>query len=515
MKDTPFPSKPFGGRLVPEGTEFRVWAPKVTRLAVKVGPRLYPMRRGEEDVFETTVSEPVRDYAYVLDDAKERPDPVSRWQPYGVHGPSRIVDDFEWTDRDWKGIPLEDYILYELHVGAFAGSFEGVIGRLPYLRELGVTAIEIMPVAEFPGPRNWGYDGVHLYAPQSTYGGPEGLKKLVDACHRHGLAAVLDVVYNHLGPEGNYLNDYAPYFSPRYRTPWGDAVNYDGPYCDGVRRHIVDNAVYWQTEYHFDALRLDAVHGIFDFSAKHILQEIAEASAGPIIAESDLNDPRILDYGIDAQWNDDFHHALYALLTGERHGYLADFGAIDDLKKAIEEGFVYDGRYSAYRRRRHGASSKGRPPGRFVVFLQNHDQIGNASAGRRLTGDALRLGTQVLMFAPNLPLLFMGQEYGETAPFHYFTSHSDPALVDAVRKGRNEEFGSEFVDPQDPKTFEDSRLTWAVDEEMLRFTRDLIALRKTFSCRTSVRADGRRLFIERDGRSLAADFSTRRGEIRT
>jgi maltooligosyltrehalose trehalohydrolase len=480
-----------------------VWAPKVTRLAVKAGPDLYPMVRRDDDVFETIVTAPVTDYTYVLVGAKERPDPVSRWQPYGVHGASRVVDPFDWTDYEWKGIPLEDYIIYELHVGAFAGTFKGVIDRLPYLRDLGVTAVELMPVAEFPGARNWGYDGVHWYAPQSTYGGPEGLKKLVDACHRHGLAAILDVVYNHLGPEGNYLGDFAPYFSSRYSTPWGDAINYDGPDSDGVRRHVVDNALYWQTEYHFDALRLDAIHGIFDFSAKHILQDIAEASIGYLIAESDLNDARIFDYGIDAQWNDDFHHALYALLTGERHDYFADFGTLDHLKKAIDVGFVYDGRYSKFRRRRHGNSSARLPKDRLVAFIQNHDQVGNASIGRRLTGERLKLGTQVLMYAPNLPLLFMGQEYGETAPFHYFTSHSDAALAEAVRRGR----GPNYPDPQDPATFERSKLTWRVDDEMLRFTRELIALRKTFSNETRVRIEPPRLIVERDGRVLTADFS--------
>ena len=325
------------------------------------------MEREDDEVFRVLVPEQAAstDYLYVIDDSKERPDPVSRWQPEGVHGPSRVVDPkaFDWTDREWKGVPLDEYVIYELHVGTFTadGTFAGAIEKLEYLRDLGVSAVELMPVAEFPGARNWGYDGVYPYAAHSAYGGPGGLKKLVDACHRQGLAVVLDVVYNHLGPEGNYLADFGPYFTNRYLTPWGDAVNFDGPFSDGVRRYFVDNALYWLTEYHIDALRLDAIHGIFDFGTRHILGEIGEkfhaaaASLGRrahLIAESDLSDVRVINpveaggHGLDAQWNDDFHHALLTVLTGARQGYFADFGRIVDLRKALRDGFVYDGRYS-------------------------------------------------------------------------------------------------------------------------------------------------------------------------
>ena len=350
----------FGAYAVPgDGVRFRVWAPRARMLDVRIvapAPRTVRLDRRADEVFEATVPGigAGADYLYVIDGRTERPDPVSRWQPHGVHGPSRVVDlgAFHWTDGTWAGFPVEDYVLYELHVGTFTpeGTFEGAIAKLPYLRELGVTAVELMPVAEFPGARNWGYDGVQLYAPQSTYGGPEGLRRLVDACHHHGLAVVLDVVYNHLGPEGNCLADYGPYFSARYRTPWGEAVNFDGPLSDEVRRYFVDNARYWIAEYHVDGLRLDAVHGILDRGARHVLMELAEAVHAQahalgrrsfVIAESNLNDVRVINpveaggYGVDAQWNDDFHHALHALLTGSQHGYFADFGRMDDLRKAI------------------------------------------------------------------------------------------------------------------------------------------------------------------------------------
>lgn len=515
----------FGSRVLPAGgVEFRLWAPQLRQAAVSIlgeAPRTVLMKAEAEGEFAVVAEAvPGQDYMYVLEGARRRPDPVSRWQPDGVHGPSRIVDPnaFQWADGDWAGLPLKDYILYELHTGTFspAGTFEGIIPRLPYLRELGITAVELMPVAEFPGRRNWGYDGVCLYAPQSTYGGPAGLKTLVDACHREGLAVVLDVVYNHLGPEGNYLGEFAPYFTDAYRTPWGRALNFDGPGSDGVRRFFIDNALYWLTEYHVDALRLDAIHGIFDFSARHFLEELTEsfhrqaAQLGRlawVIAESDLNDVRIVNprsvggYGVDAQWLDDFHHSLRTVLTGENRGYLADFGTLQDLRKAICEGFVYDGRYSRYRRRRHGSSSKGRPGRQFVAFIQNHDQIANASQGKRLSGlvsiEQQKLAAAVLLCSPYLPLLFMGQEYGETAPFLYFTSFDDPGIGEAVREGRRREFaafqaGGEFADPQAPETFARSRLDWTLAEKpphqaLLRFHRDLLALRRRHACLSNCR----------------------------
>ncbi len=502
------------------GVRFRAWAPRAKHLSVRIMgevPHTIPMERIGGDVFEVMAAdlEPGVDYKYVIESVKERPDPVSLFQPEGVHGPSRVLDpgSFTWSDTDWKGLALEDYLIYELHVGTFTpeGTFEAIIPKLAYLSGLGITAIELMPVAEFPGGRNWGYDGVHLYAPQSTYGGPLGLKKLIDACHAQGLAVILDVVYNHLGPEGNYLADYAGYFSHSHRTPWGAGLNFDGPESDGVRRFFIDNALYWLTEYYVDALRLDAIHRMFDIGPRHILEEIGEefqqqaralGRSAWIIAESDLNDVRVIKppaecgYGLDAQWSDDFHHSLHALLTKTRRGYFADFGRVEDLSKAITEGFVNDGRISVYRRKRHGTSSAARPGRQFVTFIQNHDQIANSYWGERLstlvTVEEQKLAATVLICAPNLPMIFMGQEYGETAPFLYFTSHTDPALIESVREGRQKEYAPyaldrEFADPQSPVTFERSRLRWAqLDQsphrEILRFYRDLIALRKHHPC---------------------------------
>jgi len=500
--------------------EFRVWAPNLTNLAVRVmggnegePSRTIPMRQSSDSEFVATVPQvgAGADYVYVLDGERERPDPVSRWQPGGVHAPSRVVDpaSFRWSDQGWSGIPLRDFIIYELHTGTFTrdGTFAGVIARLPYLRDLGVTAIEIMPVAEVPGNRNWGYDGASLYASQSSYGGPTGLKKLVDACHQHGLAVVLDVVYNHLGPEGNYLPEFAPCFTDTHHTPWGKAINFDGPESDGVRRFIIDNALYWLTEYHVDALRLDAIHGIYDFGARHILDELSQAFQDQarrlqrqawLIAESDLEDVRIINprakggYAFDAQWHDDFHHALYALLTGQREGFLMDFGAVANLSKSVTEGFVFDWRYSHYRRRHYGSSSKNRPGEQFVGFIQNHDQVANTSRGKRLSSlvssGQQKLAAVLTLSSPFLPLLFMGEEYGETAPFLYFTSFDDPGLAAAVTAGRKKELGShysesEFADPQAPGTFEHCKLDWSKTEvsphaEILRLYRDLISLRR-------------------------------------
>jgi maltooligosyltrehalose trehalohydrolase len=458
-----------------------------------------------------TAALPGHDYTYRLDGRPDRPDPVSRWQPHGVHGPSRIVDAtaHRWGDSGWRGRAMAELSLYELHVGTFTpeGTFDAVVGRLPYLHDLGVTAIELMPVAEFPGSRNWGYDGVSLYAPESSYGGPEGLRRLVDAAHRHELAVVLDVVYNHLGPEGNYLAEFGPYFTDRYRTPWGSALNYDGADSDGVRRYIIDNALSWVTEYHIDGLRLDAVHGIFDFGAQHILQELTDQvhAAGTqlgreivVIAESDLNDPRLVrtpdqgGYGLDAQWSDDFHHAVHAELTGERSGYYGDFGGLETLATAMRDRFVYAGRYSAHRRRRHGAPATDVSADHFVVAVQNHDQVGNRAAGDRLSTlislDGLKTAAALLLLSPYVPLLFMGEEYGETNPFRYFVSHSDPALVEAVRRGRRDEFAAfgwadAVPDPQSETTFLQSRLDWsrletASHRHLLALYTDLLHLRR-------------------------------------
>ncbi|RMH31505.1 MAG: malto-oligosyltrehalose trehalohydrolase [Nitrospirae bacterium] len=500
-----------------ETVRFRVWSPYAESVAVRVLTErldIVPLTRQDFDYWEGTVSglRPGMRYRYVLNQSLERPDPASRWQPDGVHGPSAIVklDELLWTDRHWTGFPLESYIIYELHTGTFTpeGTFEAIIPRLPYLRdEVGITAIELMPVGQFPGARNWGYDGTYLFAPQSTYGGPSGLQRLVDACHAHGLAVVLDVVYNHLGPEGNYLGDFGPYFTDRYRTPWGNAINYDGPDSDQVRDFVISNAIYWIREYHIDALRLDAIHGIFDFSAKHILQELGEAVHTEatrlgrqvhVIAESDLNDSRIITsirkggYGLDGQWNDDFHHALHCLLTGERQGYYQDFGKLEHLAMAYRDRFVYTGQYSPFRRRRHGNSAKHCAPSQFVVCAQNHDQIGNRAQGDRhsqlISFEALKVAQLAVLCAPYLPLLFMGEEYGETAPFLYFIDHGDPQLIEAVRQGRLREFaafGWENVpDPYDITSFERSRLNPRLDTDpqqraLLNWCQVLIRHRKS------------------------------------
>src|SRR5581483_5927845 len=506
-----------GALLLPDGAvQLSVWAPRVQQLAVHLvdSQRTIAMRRGDDGVYTTTVRGPSPGdrYAYYLDGTRLRPDPVSRLQPEGVHGPSAIVDAkaFRWTDQEWKGIAQQDLILYELHCGTFTGegTFAAILSSLDYLRDdLGVTAVELMPVAAFPGARNWGYDGVHPYAPHVAYGGPPGLKTLVNACHEKGLAVVLDVVYNHLGPEGNYLGEYGPYFTDRYQTPWGQAVNFDGDHSREVRRYFIDNALYWVTEYHIDALRLDAIHSIFDANRPHILRELGEAVHAQanalgrtilVIAESDLNDTTVISdikdggWGLDAQWSDDFHHALHVLLTGERDGYYQDFRPMADLRTAMTDGFVYQGQVSPYRQRPHGMPSRHLPGERFIICSQNHDQVGNRAYGERLSAlvpfPALKLAAGLVLCAPSIPLLFMGEEYGEPAPFLYFTSRTDPALAQAVRDGRRREFARfawarEIPDPQDAQTFEHSRLDPALREQghhraLLRFYRDLIAARK-------------------------------------
>lgn len=480
-----------GATVTPDGVRFEVWAPRARSVAVRVATERrhadHPLASDGDGVFSGEVRglRAGARYRYVLDGARALPDPVSRSQPEGVHGPSAVVDPsaFRWTDAGWRGLAMPDYVIYELHVGTFTpeGTFDAAIAHLGELRALGVTAVEVMPVAEFPGPRNWGYDGVHLYAPQSSYGGPEGLRRFVDAAHRVGLAVVLDVVYNHVGPEGNYLDAFGPYFTERYRTPWGRAVNYDDAGSDEVRRFVVDNARYWVTEYHVDGLRLDAIHGIFDFSPTHVLREVADAVHAQaralgrqvvVIGESDLNDPRVVDarrygWGLDAQWADDFHHAVHAFLTGERSGYYADYGGSEMIARALARPFVYAGERSPHRGRRHGAPAEGMPRWRFVVCLQNHDQVGNRATGERLsrltTPERRKVATALLLLSGYVPLIFMGEEYGERNPFQYFVSHGDPDLVEAVRQGRRAEFasfgwGEEVPDPQSEETFARSRL---------------------------------------------------------
>lgn len=535
---------------------FSVWAPEVTRLdvvLVKEGGRsVHTMERGDDGVHELVVADvPVgSDYLYRLDSQRDRPDPVSRCQPGGVHAASRVVDprEFRWSDEGWTGLELSELVLYEIHVGTFSdnGSFDAVVDRLPYLRDLGITALELMPVAQFPGERNWGYDGVHPYAPQMSYGGPDGLRRLVDAAHAEGFSVVLDVVYNHLGPEGNYLSEFGPYFTDRYSTPWGRAINFDGPQSDSVRRYFIDNALHWITEYHVDGLRLDAVQAIFDFGALHILQELAESvhSLGAalgrrvhVIAESDLNDPRLVrgrelgGYGLDACWSDDFHHAVHSALTSERNGYYCDFGGVEKIAKVMSDRFVLDGAYSKYRRRRHGAAAHDVSADRFVIFVQNHDQVGNRACGERLARltsfEQRKLAAALLLLSPYVPLLFMGEEYGAPQPFLYFVDHADPELLAAVRAGREREFASfewagSIPDPAAEETFDRSRLHFAdatrsPHRELLRLYRDLIRTRRSepalrpgaVAVRVVQQADAPlvALWFEGAGRDLVAAFN--------
>ena len=510
------PIAPLGARPMPDGRcRFDVWAPNAERVAVHLlepdaTAGLEPLGDG---YFGADVDgvEPGRRYRCRLDDAADEPaDPASALQPDGVLGPSAVVDPaFGWTDGGWRGLPLERLVFYELHVGTFTpeGTFDAIVPRLDELAALGVTAIELMPVSQFPGERNWGYDGVFPYAVQHSYGGPAGLKRLVDAAHAAGLAVCLDVVLNHLGPEGNVLPRYGPFLTDRYRTPWGPAMNVDAPGSDGVRAFLAGAALRWFEEFHVDALRLDAADQIPDMSAVHFLAELAgraealaERLGRPLhlIAESDLNDPRMVTpaavggLGMDAQWSDDFHHALHALLTGDRYGYYADFGGTAPLAKAYREPFVIDGVRSAYRGRRHGAPARGIPARRFVVCSQNHDQVGNRVRGDRLAAQAgierAKLAAGAVLVSPYLPLLFMGEEYAEPAPFPYFTSHESPELADAVRRGRAAEFAAfrweaEPPDPQAEETFESARLRWEARDDgghagVLAFYRELLRLRR-------------------------------------
>lgn len=491
---------------------FSVWAPHARHVEVKLGDRRHRLTARPEGYHEAVV-EGVRAgdrYTYLLEEGVERPDPASRAQPDGVHGPSAVVElAHAWRDEGWRGRPLADYVIYELHPGTFTpeGTFDAAIAKLPELAALGITALELMPVAQCPGARNWGYDGVYPFAAQWSYGGPAGLARLVDACHREGLAVILDVVYNHLGPEGNYLRDFGPYFTSTYGTPWGEALNFDGAGSTEVRRFFVESALMWIDELHIDALRLDAVHAIHDMSARPFLEELSEAvhqrarrlgREVVLIAESDLNDPRLVrppelgGLGLDGMWCDDLHHALHALLTRERGGYYEDFGRVEHLARAFARGATYIGERSPHRRRRHGRPFAGVRPEQVVVCSQNHDQVGNRMLGERLAAlvgfEGAKLAAGVVLTSPWVPLLFMGEEHAETAPFQYFTSHGDPHLVEAVRRGRKEEFASfawqgEAPDPQDEATFLRSRVRWEEAEQaagrtMRALYQALIALRR-------------------------------------
>ncbi len=486
-----------GAHSLPDGgCSFLVWAPRARAVSVHLlSPTdrvvaLTPEAGGYHRGLLDGVA-PGALYRYRLDDARELPDPASRSQPQGVHGPSQVVSaDFSWSDHGWAGLSLGCLVFYELHVGAFTpeGTLQAITPHLARLRELGVTAVELMPLCPFPGERNWGYDGVFPFAVHAAYGGPADLKRLVDACHRGGLAVALDVVYNHLGPEGNYLHPFAPYFTDRYHTPWGDAVNFDGPESDEVRRFFIASALQWVDEFHVDVLRVDAVHAIMDRSPVPFVADLTRAvhrrahaleRRVQVIAENAANDPRTVrpegegGWGFDAQWDDDFHHAVHTLLTGQRDGYYRDYGRLDQLAKCFREGFAYTGERSAYRGRRHGAPTVGVPATCFVVFSQNHDQVGNRPQGERLVAqagrEAAKLVAALALLSPFVPLLFMGEEYGEEAPFPYFVSHTDPALAEAVRLGRRQEFASfawsgEIPDPQSPATFATAKLDQSLAE---------------------------------------------------
>jgi maltooligosyltrehalose trehalohydrolase len=533
-------------------TPLRVWAPLAGRVDLVVGAERRPMRsegRGWWAEIAPFLA-PGSEYAFALDGGEALPDPRSAWQPHGVHGPSRLVDHaaFPWTDGDWSPPDVADGVLYELHIGTFspAGTFDGAIERLPHLVRLGVTHVEVMPVNAFPGRFGWGYDGVGLYAVHDPYGGPDGFKRFVDACHGAGLAVILDVVYNHLGPDGNYLPRFGPYLTDRYRTPWGDAVNLDGPGSDDVRAFIIGNALMWLRDYHVDGLRIDAIHAFVDLSAVHLLEELGDAvrrqdeasgRSSVLVVESDLNDPRILrhpdvgGFGMDAAWSDDLHHALHVSLTGERGGYYADFDGVADLAAALERTYVYDGRYSRARDRRHGRPATDLGADRFVVAAQNHDQVGNRMLGERLGAlvdeRALRVAATVVLAGPSIPMLFAGEEWGASTPFLYFADHEDPALARAVRDGRRAEFAafgwpSDAVpDPGAVETFDRSVLDWselprAPHQDLFDWHRTLIDLRRSVPAlrgpgrpTVEVDTDERWLTAIRDGAGVALNVGDR------
>jgi len=531
-------------------TRFYVWAPFAECVEVHiVEPRekILPLYKNERGYFSAVVegAPPGSLYLYRLNGKSEYPDPASRFQPQGVHGSSQVVTpDFPWEDADWPGLPLQEFIIYELHTGTFTpeGTFEAAVKYLDELKDLGITAMELMPVAQFPGSRNWGYDGVFPYAVQDSYGGPEGLKRLVNACHRRSLAVVLDVVYNHLGPEGNHLAEFGPYFTDRYQTLWGAALNFDGAYSDEVRRFFIENALYWVTEFHVDALRLDALHAILDISSHKFIEELAVSVHSQaeklnrriyLIGESAANDNRLIrpqesgGYGLDAQWNDDFHHALHVLLTGEKTGYYQDYGTIKQLAKAFQEGFVYAGEYSLFRKHRHGTSSKDIPAERFVVFSQNHDQVGNRAKSERLSQivslETLKLAAGIVILSPFMPLIFMGEEYGETALFPYFVSHSDPSLIEAVRRGRQEEFAAfewqqEIPDPQDEATFLIAKINHGLYKEgwhkvLCDFYRELISLRKMNTALACLSKDNLEVAGDEDNKTILVRRWQRDSEV--
>jgi maltooligosyltrehalose trehalohydrolase len=533
---------PHGPQVLPTGVRFRVWAPKARSVEIRCGGEDHPLAAIGAGWFEAEVpgaGDGTR-YALVVDGERVRPDPATRRQPEGVHGVSEVFDAarFAWTDGGWRGIAREDLVFYELHVGTFtaAGTLDAAAARLEDLAELGVTCVELMPVQPFAGSRNWGYDGVGPYAVHEEYGGPAALQRFVDRAHALGLAVCLDVVYNHLGPEGNYLPELAPWLTPRHRSPWGDGLDYDGPDAGPIRAFVVGAAVQWVRDFHLDALRLDATHAIEDGSPRHLVGEIRDAvlevgrAAGRavhVVAEDDRNDRRVLDpppegWGASAVWADDLHHALHALLTGESARFLADYGKPGDVARALAEGFVYQGQPSLFRKRPHGTDPRGLPPAAFVTCLQNHDQVGNRPLGERIARlvpwAALAPASALVLLGSGTPLLFMGEEYGETRPFLYFTSHGDPALAKAVSEGRKGELiaqgAGEVPDPQAPRTFRRSRLSHRRDGRHAALRdhyRRMLALRRRHRAAISagwpeVRREGAAFTLVRPGLVVRANL---------
>ena len=539
------------------GARMLFWSPPSKSVGIEItGKGNFPLEKKEYGYWEGIISPAMAGdrYMVVIDGEKKIPDPASLSQPDGVHKASRLIDpsSFRNRDTDWKAPDPASLVIYELHTGTFTpgGDFNGIINKLDYLTGLGINAIELMPVARFPGPRNWGYDGVYPFAVQDSYGGPGELSRLVSECHNRNIAVILDVVYNHLGPEGNYMSVAGPYFTDKYRTPWGSAINFDDAWCNGVRRYFIENALMWLRDFGIDGLRLDAVHAIKDLGAFHFLAELAESveklnmNTGKkhfLVAETDLNDVRFITpsgeggTGLHTQWCDEFHHGLHARLTGEGSGYYSDFGDTASIVHSLNNGYVYDGKYSEYRKRLFGSSTKGIQGSRFIVFTQNHDQVGNRMLGERLTSlvdfESLKLAAGSIFLSPFIPMLFMGEEYGEEAPFLYFTSHGDKELIEAVREGRKKEF-SYFVtegeppDAQSEETFQKSKLRWDFDRDdrkkkLLAFYKKLITLKKTHPAlrpgnRDNVKAveaaDGMAVILSIDYQGLPEENSNIHGE---
>ena len=538
--------------------EIRVWIPNAEMVEIIVNNDRANMSRDADGWWTYRYRDKTGqiDYAFFIDGKGPYPDPRSAYQPTGVHGFSRIIDHdaFEWMDKNWQSPPVASGIIYELHVGTFTsqGTFNAIIDKLAYLKDIGITHIELMPVNEFSGERGWGYDSVDIYAPHHSYGGFEGLKTLINACHCNNLGVIIDVVYNHFGPEGNYIENFAPYLIDKYSTAWGKAVNYDDRYSDQVRKFVVENALMWLRDYHADGLRLDAVHAIYDQSAINILEQIArevkklEKQLGRhlfLTAENDLNDPRVVQdfeiggYGFDAQWNDNFHHSLHAVLTNDPSGYYEDFREIGDLAKCLRSVFVYDGIYSNFRKAIHGRPAEKCSGSNYIGFIQNHDQVGNRATGERISDlcgiEGAKVAAAIVIISPFIPLLFQGEEFAAATPFQYFSSHQDPELGKAVTQGRKKEFSSfgwdpdTVPDPQAVSTFENSKLNWSqLNEEphksMLAWYKDLIKLRKSFpelcdgslrNCRIEFSEARKYIIIKRGSVLTAANFDNSEQEL--